>query len=62
MRRRLAVVLRLQLGAVERELAPDLLHLDEREPAVVEHDDRKVDPEPLGGGDLAAGHLEAAVA
>src|SRR6516225_9767516 len=33
MRRRFAVSFRLQLGAVERELAADLLYLDKREPA-----------------------------
>ena len=62
MRRRRAVVFRLQLGTVERKLAADLLDLDQREPAVVEDDDRKRDAQPLGGSDLTAGHLEAAVA
>ena len=58
MRRRFAVGFRLQLGAVERELTPNLFYLDEREPAVVEHDDRKRDAEPLGGRDLAVRDME----
>ena len=43
-------------------MAPNLLHLDKREPTVVENHDRKRDAEPLGGCNLAARHLEAAVA
>src|SRR5262245_51793953 len=62
MRRGLAVVFSLQLGAVERKLAANLLDLDQCKPAVVEHDNGERDAESLGGGHFAARHLEAAVA
>src|SRR6478672_1561099 len=62
MRWRFAVGLALQLRAIWRKLPPLLLNFNQREPAVVEDDDRKGDAEPLCGGDLTAGHLEAAVA
>ena len=61
-RRRFPIILVLQFGAVEGELAADLLDLDEREPAVVEHHDRDGEPLPLCYRDFPAGHLEAAVA
>src|SRR4249920_1267188 len=50
---RLAISFCLQLGTVQRELPLDLLDLDEREPAIVEHDDGKREPEALGGCNLA---------
>ena len=43
------------------QLAAALLHLDKRQPAVVEHDDRQREAQAPRGRHFAAGHPEAAI-
>src|SRR5262249_13761190 len=50
-----------EVGPVEAEVTSNLLDLDQREPAVVEHDDGQGESEPTRDGDLTARHLEASV-
>ena len=50
-----------EVGPVEAEATPDLLDLDQRELAVVEHDDGQGQSETTRDGHLTTRHLEASV-